>query len=197
MFSDHPFRKLVEFRSQRGASLEELSKHKPTLLVFLRHSGCTFCCANLHDLSRHRHEIEEYGFQIAIVHMSSHMSATLRFESYDLGDLHRYCDRRCQLYRAFGLERLRIADLLDWSPWWRTLVAAVWERHGLGGQDGDGFRRSGAFILTHGKVVAARRPSLADSRIDFLDLIRGIEPTQYGNDASDNQAGLVSVSTEL
>ena len=55
-----------EFRSQRDASLFELSSASPTLVVFLRRAGCTFCRETLTELERHRIEIERSGVNLAI-----------------------------------------------------------------------------------------------------------------------------------
>ena len=67
--------------------------------------------------------------------MSEPLSATLRFERYALGDVHRFSDRECVLYRAFRLPRGSLRQLFGASVWWRGLVAAVLARprHGTAG----------------------------------------------------------------
>ena len=49
-----------------------------------------FCREALADLSRCRAAIEAEGVRLAIVHMSEPLSATMRFEEHNLGDVHRY-----------------------------------------------------------------------------------------------------------
>ena len=44
-----------------GASLAELSRQQPILVVFLRHAGCTFCREALADLATQRAAIEKTG----------------------------------------------------------------------------------------------------------------------------------------
>jgi len=171
--SQIPWRSAIHaFRSQRGATLEELSSDKPTLVIFLRHGGCTFCRANLAQLREQREAIEAAGVQLAAVHMSDPMSATMRFEQYDLADVHRFSDPACQLYRAFGLTRARLVQLLGISVWWRGFRSAIWDGHGFGSQDGDGFRLPGTFLLHHGRIIAHRRPETPADRPDFMMFIK-------------------------
>ena len=80
--------------SQNGATLDDLSRQKPTLVVLLRHSGCTFCRETLSDLSENRERIENAGVELAVVHMSQPTEAEAMFARYQLGDLHRYSDPR-------------------------------------------------------------------------------------------------------
>ena len=170
-----------ELRSHRGATLAELSEERPTLIVFLRHTGCTFCREALADLSRCRAAIEAEGVRLAIVHMSEALSATLRFEEHNLGDVHRYSDRECQLYRAFGLERGRFRQLFGIKVWWRGVVAAVWRGHGIGRLEGDGFRLPGVFLLDQGHVLAEFRAATAADRPDYADIARQARQTMAGS----------------
>ncbi|MFG0276220.1 MAG: hypothetical protein ACF8QF_14315, partial [Phycisphaerales bacterium] len=57
-----------------GESLADLSHVRPTLVVFLRHSGCTFCREAMSDLRRQRGAIEKDGVGIVLVTMSSDAS---------------------------------------------------------------------------------------------------------------------------
>ncbi len=57
--------------TQRGVNLASLSLFGPVLVVFLRHSGCTFCRESLADIARGRAAIEANGTRIVIVHMAS------------------------------------------------------------------------------------------------------------------------------
>jgi hypothetical protein len=161
-----------ETRSHRGATLSELSEERPTLIVFLRHTGCTFCREALADLGRCRAAIEAEGVRLAIVHMSEALSATMRFEEHNLGDVHRYSDRECQLYRAFGLERGRFRQLFGIRVCWRGVVAALWRGHGIGRLEGDGFRLPGVFLLCHGRILSEFRAATAADRPDYVAIVR-------------------------
>ncbi len=68
-------RMMLKHMTQQGYSLFELSQLQPTLVVFLRHVGCTFCREALSDISQQRAEIEAQGTQIAFVTMSEEPAA--------------------------------------------------------------------------------------------------------------------------
>ena len=99
------------------------------------------------------------------------MSATMRFEHFDLADVHRFSDPTCRLYRAFGLTRARLAQMLGFDVWWRGFLSAIWEGHGFGVQEGDGFRMPGAFLLHRGQVLAQHRPTTPADRLDFISFV--------------------------
>ena len=65
------------------------------MLVFLRHTGCTFCRATLADLALKRAYIESRGITLAFVHMSAPLQATELLQKYDLDDIHRFSDPKC------------------------------------------------------------------------------------------------------
>jgi len=158
-----------QFRSHRGATLAELSSERPTLVVFLRHSGCTFCREALADLQRQREEIESVGTGLALVHMGTPMDGTVTFDRYELGDVHHFSDPQCVLYRSFGLSRGSFSQLFGWRVIRRAIQAAR-KGHGVGGLKGDGFRLPGAFLLDHGRIVAAHRGVDAADRPDYRKL---------------------------
>jgi hypothetical protein len=161
-----------QLRSHRGATLEQLSADSPTLVIFLRHTGCMFCREALADLSRQRAAIEATGARLALVHMSQPLSATLRFERYSLGDVHRYRDPECILYRAFGLQRGSFRQLFGLWVWCRGIVAAVLRGHGVGRGEGDWCQMPGVFLLDHGRVVAEHRAATAADRPDYVNIAR-------------------------
>ena len=152
-------------------SLAELSARQPVLTIFLRHSGCTFCRETLAELAVKRRYIESQGVTLAIVHMSPPLEATQLLQRYDLDDIHRFGDPRCQLYEAFGLPRGDFNQLFNWHILRRGVGAGFVQGHGLGPLSGDGFRLSGAFLLDNGRVIAARRSKTAADRLDLLELL--------------------------
>jgi peroxiredoxin len=183
-------------RSHRGATLAELSANQPVLVVFLRHAGCTFCREALDDLNRNRAAIERLGVRLAIVHMSSPLKATMRFEESELADVHRFSDPQCEMYETFGLQRARFCQLFGWRVWWRGLQAAIWNGHGVGRLDGDGFRLPGVFVVFRDQPIVSYRARHAADRPDYVDLARQaralLEPTFGGGR---NGAGRAAVGT--
>jgi len=149
---------MAKFRDQTGSSLAELSHLKPQIVAFLRHAGCTFCRQALDDLAQHRREIEDAGLGISLVHMGGDDPSTADFfDKYDLGDVSRLNDPKCELYKAFGLHAGSPLQLLGPSVWVRGFRAALIDRHGVGKLAGDGFQMPGLFIVENGRIVAEYR----------------------------------------
>ena len=98
-------RAMLKHMTQQGYSLFELSQLGPTLVVFLRHAGCTFCRETLAEIARLRPEIGRRGVSVAFVTMSEEPGAQAIFDRYGLGDAPRISDPECELYRAFALRR--------------------------------------------------------------------------------------------
>jgi peroxiredoxin len=158
------------YRSQYDESIASLSEQAPVLVVFLRHSGCTFCREALQDLAEQREKIESNGNQIVLVHMGDNESSQSFFDSYGLGDVHRLSDPTCELYHAYDLKRGGVGQLFGASVFWRGFQAAILNRHGVGKLGGDGFQMPGAFLVHHQRVITAFRHENASSRPDYCRL---------------------------
>jgi len=155
--------------SQMGSSLTELSRESAVLIVFLRHSGCTFCREALADISRQRTAIEDQGTTIALVHLG-HSEPTELLKQNELTDLHCFRDPTGVLYDAFHLKNGGFRELLGPAVWWRGFHA--WREHGIGRLNGNGFRMPGVFLLHDGAVARAFRHLTAADRPDYVDLAR-------------------------
>lgn len=158
---------LAEAQTTNGMSLAELSQQQPVLLVFLRHSGCTFCREALADLSAARAKIEKSGTKLAIVHMGTAESFAAFTASYGLSDVPAVSDPQRRLYRGLGLRRGKLAQLLGFTVWWRG-TKSFFAGHYPGALEGDGTQMPGVFLLQNGRVVrrfihdnAAQRPDYA------------------------------------
>ncbi len=146
-----------------GATIAQLSKSSPVLLVFLRHAGCTFCRETLADIAEQRHSIEAGGTRVVLVHMGGEEHAVKYFQHYGLQDLMRISDPNQALYRAFGLGRGNLFSLFGPKVWLRGFQAAILRRHGIGRLVGDGFQMPGVFLVFHGEVLRSyRHQSVAD-----------------------------------
>ncbi|MBI2688104.1 MAG: redoxin domain-containing protein [Acidobacteria bacterium] len=155
---------------QHRRSIDDLSKDKPVLLVFLRHFGCTFCREALTDLRVQRSRIEGAGVQIALVHMSADAEAFAIFASHGLDDVARFSDPGRGLYQRFELKRGGWRQLFGLRVLLRGARAAIAEGHGLGVLRGDGFQMPGVFLVLNGKIVHAYRHETAASRPDYCKL---------------------------
>lgn len=184
---------LASKRDQHGRSVLERSNEKPQLVLFVRHFGCTFCRETLSDLSARRAELEKQGLELVVVHMNDDEAAADEyFGRWKLQDVSRVSDPRCELYRGLGLQRGSLGQLLGPAVWSRGLQAWL-GGHGLGTLDGDGFQLGGAFVIDHGKIVAACRHQTAGDRPDVCKLaaeaLSGTSTDSGGADRGRSSAG--------
>ncbi len=159
--------------SQHGATLDELSRRRMTLVLFLRHSGCTFCREALGDLRSQRDMLRSQDIEIAIVHMDVPGRADGLLAKYDLGDVHCFSDPDCVLYDAFEIERGALLQVLGPRVWWRGFFTAIVRRHGFGRIAGDIFRLPAVFLLKDGRLAAERRAKSPYERLAFDSLVSG------------------------
>src|SRR5579883_1657645 len=148
---------LEEATTESGSRLVDLVEAFPVLLVFLRHSGCTFCREAVADIASKRAEIESSGTHIVLVHMGDRVGIEELVAKHGLSDLDRICDSRQELYRAFGLKKGRWTQLFGWKVWVRGLIAGVIRGHGLGRAAADPTQMPGVFFLDRGMVASAFR----------------------------------------
>lgn len=154
-----------ELKSQLGNTLGEISANQSVMVLFLRHSGCTFCREALSDLQKHREEIEKSGRKIALVQMGvDYPEAFLK--KYDLDDVDCFQDPNCQLYEHFDLMIGKPSQLFGW-PVWLNGAKAFFAGHGLGTLNGNGFRLAGSFLIRDGEVVDAYRNKDAADKADY------------------------------
>ncbi|MBL8231849.1 MAG: AhpC/TSA family protein [Bryobacterales bacterium] len=165
-------------QSQNGMSLMEMSRRRPTMMVFLRHFGCTFCREALSDLAKSRAEIERSGVGLVLVHMGTEEQAQRFFRRYRMEDVARVSDPQQSLYRAFGLTRGTLANLFGPKVWWRGFQAGLLDKHGVGGLVGDGFQMPGAFLVYHGEVIRSYRHQSAADRPDYVMLSAPVIETE-------------------
>ena len=163
---------MLSAQAQTGESLGALSSRQPTMIVFTRHLGCPFCREVLKILVARREGIEATGVQLALVHMASEAQAAPFFASFGLGDLPRFSDPKQQLYKAFGLQRMR---------WWEVFTPRFWlngiamtARNGGGLPVGDVFQLAGAFVVFQGRIIQAIRTSRSSDIPDIPNPSDGV-----------------------
>lgn len=173
---------LLETRTTDGGhNLAALSLVSPILLVFLRHSGCTFCREALSDLKATREAIEKYGARIVVVHLGDVEPMLDVLRHYGLEDLDRISDSNQDLYHAFGLRQGNWWQLASPRVWWRGFKAAWWDGHGVGKPTGDVRQMPGMFLLDRCEVVRSFRHSSAADRPLYEAFVRSaVRRTQTG-----------------
>ena len=155
---------LDALRDDRGRTLRAITDERTTLVVLLRHSGCTFCKQTLADLARWQASIDKAGIALVVVGMSQ-TSDGLRSlgQRYGVTSAAWIADPDRLLYRALELRRGTFLQLFGPSVWIRGLLAAM-QGHGIGKLDGDGFQLPGAFVIHKGRVIRAYRHTTAADR---------------------------------
>ncbi len=160
----------TEYRAVSSRSLQEISDSRPTLLVFLRHSGCTFCREALADLQARRAEIEAAGSQIAIVYQETPAGMRALLETYGMKDVEQFSDPQRSLYESFHLHLGSLGQLFNFKTFVRGFKAAITSRHGFGMTTSNVFQMPGAFLVHHGQVVKEFRHQTASDRPDYAEL---------------------------
>lgn len=174
---------LRESRSQRGQSLAALSAERPTMVVFLRHSGCTFCRRVMADLGEVRQQLNDMPVHVVVVHMGSPLDGTTILAKYEVEYWHHISDPFCIIYRGFGLQRGRFGQLFSWKVLLRGLNYGLIGGQGIGKLEGDSFFLPGVFVLHHGRIIIGQPAEDATQRPDFvaianqaLELSAGVGP---------------------
>ncbi|MBX3361429.1 MAG: AhpC/TSA family protein [Phycisphaeraceae bacterium] len=157
-------------RASDGRTLREISDVGPTLVVFLRHIGCTFCREAVADLARMKPRLDASHVSVILVHMSEPRRAGAYFATMGLSDTPHISDPDRSLYRAFELQRGRLGALFGARVWIRGLRAGLLDRHGVGRLEGDGFQMPGAFLVHRGRILRAFRHESASDRPDYCEL---------------------------
>ena len=166
-------RAILKHMSQRGYSLAELSLIRPTLTIFLRHAGCTFCREALADLKKLRPALEKRNVGLAFAHMTPEPGAEAFFRHYGMEDVDRFGDPNCELYRAFGLRRGGLATMFGPGVWGRGFRAGILDGHGVGGPVGDTLRMPGMFLIDNGMLLRSHTHEGPEERPDYLDFVDG------------------------
>ncbi len=152
MFSYDEMYSLDMFETSEGYDLQEMTEKWPTMVVFLRHMGCTFCKQTLADISKKRNNIEISGTRILLVHMSDLETATETLKQYGLEDLPQISDPEGILYKKFKLCRGSISSLFGPKVVYRGLLNII-KGHKQSAPDGDVFQMPGLFLLKNGKIL--------------------------------------------
>jgi len=161
---------LREMRTNTGETLDYLADQNPQMVVFLRHTGCTFCRESLADLAEQRAQIESQGCGIVLVHMGDNEQDAAFFEQYSLDDLPRISDPECHLYRLFGLDLGSFTELLSPRVWLRGFFAAIVGGHGVGRLNGNGFQMPGIYLYHCGQILGGFQHARASDRPDYAEI---------------------------
>jgi peroxiredoxin len=156
---------------QNGTTVSEHSYKSDFLLVFLRHTGCTFCREAIADVVASREELQASDVSVGFVFMGAEAS-TESFEAYGAEDIPRFSDPDRQLYAEFELKTGSLMELFGPASFLRGFSAGIMNRHGVGKLEGNGLQMPGAFLMRDGKIVSAFRHKKASDRPDYVALCK-------------------------
>jgi hypothetical protein len=164
---------LSGFEASDGRTLGAVLDAGLALLVFLRHLGCTFALEAGADLAAQRLAIEATGATLVLVHMTTPANAARFAARYGLVGVPMVADPQRRLYRAMGLGRGGVCQLIGPRVMVRGLEAL---RHGhtIGRLQGDGLQMPGVFLVRDRAVVRAFRHAHAGERPSYAALAQDV-----------------------
>lgn len=144
------------FDTSEGIDLKKMTDSWPTMVIFLRHFGCTFCREALQDIAQQRKAIEAKGIRILLVHMlEDEEEARNQVVTYgeNLHNLPLLSDPEGILYKKFKLRRGTLWQLLGGKVLFRGVVAGLVKGNGIGREMGDMMQMPGIFVVYQGEII--------------------------------------------
>ena len=161
---------LASARANTGESLADLTAHRPALVVFLRHFGCTYCREALSDLAGARPKLDAAGVGLVLVHPATAHEAARELAGTPLSDVPAVADPSGGLYRAFKLKRGNPGQLFGPKAVARFWEAGVKGGYGVGVMVGDGLRMPGVFLVENGAILREFRHTSVADRPDYCEI---------------------------
>lgn len=150
-------------------ALETFWQREPVAIFFMRHSGCPFCIAHIHDVARDAPRFREAGAGVVVVTLSSSEDAARMAASHGMGG-RVVADPRQEAYRAFAVPRGSLLQLMGPSTWLPGLRALV--RGGVGVPRGDMRQLPASFVVDQrGKIRFAHYADNSADRPDHEEMI--------------------------
>ena len=150
-----------------GMNLWELGLKNKLLLVFVRHSGCTFCRETLIEIKSKLPGLQAQMIIPVVVHMGTAADGQKMMERAGLQGTHHISNQNADLYRAFDLKRGQLSQLLGPRVWWRGFQSAILKGNGTGSLVGDGFQLGGAFLVENDRITKSFPAKDAADKVPF------------------------------
>ena len=164
---------LASIRTESGASLLELAKASPVLLVFLRHFGCSFCRQAISDVAELRGELDKRGVRPVFVHLGTPERAKPFFDYSGIWDVERVSDPEAAVYQhpVFAISRMHpVLTLFQPAVWAGWMKGAIF-KHGIGAIKEDGKQMQAIFFLKGPKIVREFRYKTIADEPNYLKLV--------------------------
>lgn len=157
-------------KSATGETLLELSQRSQTLVVFLRHAGCTYCRETLDKIHQEEATLAKNKTLLAIVHMGPTSDGELLAKQYKLPQAFWFSDSDRHLYRAFDLRLGTLTQLFGLRVWWRAFVQGTLMKYGFGPIRGNGLQMPGTFLIKDGQIQKAFRHQTAGDHPNYAEM---------------------------
>jgi hypothetical protein len=145
---------LHKLKGSQGNSLYQISQNN-TIVVFVRHFGCIFCRETLKYIRKHYDSIQSQGFSVAIVHQSDEVFGSHYLHKFGLGEIEHFSDPDLHLYKAFGLKKGNLKQLIGLNVWKSGVRAVLRSKVFMGRVKGDAYQLGGFFLLYQGKLLSS------------------------------------------
>ncbi len=161
------FHDLIKFvRTSNGETLYELSQRNNTLLIFVRHFGCTFCRETVSEIAKLEESILKRELIPVFVHMSDPSFADDFFARYYSHPVAHVSDPGRLLYKSLNLKRGNFYQIFGPRTWFHGLWSAIFKGHGLGASEGDVLQLGGVFVLSKGQILFEYKSQSASDIFD-------------------------------
>ena len=154
--------------------LGDLWSEHPVLIVLVRHFGCLFCRAQLHDLQNIWKKILSLGIAPIVVGNGTVLMAQDFIEQTGL-IVPLYTNPERNVYDALGTKRPTLTALLSPQLWWvgfKTLIKGFFPKQ----VQGDAAQLGGVFLIdTNGVVQFAYRSAYAGDNPSADVLLNAID----------------------
>jgi peroxiredoxin len=148
---------------------------QPTVLVFLRHFGCTFCREQVAQLRREYARFRAEGTELVCIAQGDHKTSKGFSIFFDLPFPLLVCGDDLAVYQAYGLERGTFGQLFGLRSWTRGIRATL-QGHLIGKLAGDSFQMPGVFIVDRlGTIRYAHRHTDATDNPPPEELLRAVQ----------------------
>jgi hypothetical protein len=142
-----------------------------SVVVALRHQGCTFTRVVLTDLRKHKEAIETNGYSVVIIHMSTNEEMKPFIYGFIDKDIILISDPKAAFYQALGLNKASLPEVFGLREFLFG-ITAFFKGHGLGPLRGNGFQLGGIFKIDNNQISSAHRATRASERYKFDELFK-------------------------
>ena len=150
--------------------LKELKLDPKSVIVALRHQGCTFSRENLELLNTNYKLLKEKDMSVYILHMSQDEEIKPLIEKYIKDPVKLIADPDAKVYKTLKLNRVSLLKAFGITEFVKG-ARGFFKGYGLGPLRGDGFQLGGIFLIENDKVTKSYPTERASDTFKFEEII--------------------------